>query len=106
MLQYQYQYEFSKVIIILKIKRMINSNITAMREPHARTATPTATARLGLASDRAYRRFGPKLLRRAVFSSDLAFMSKNEPWLLVFMALGANLKISIFAPPAVRPAYL
>ena len=43
-------------------------------------------------------------VRRAVFSSDLAFMSKNEPWLLVFMALGANLKISIFAPPGVRPA--
>jgi hypothetical protein len=32
-------------------------------------------------------------------------MSKNEPWLLVFMALGANLKISIFDPPGVRPAY-
>ena len=25
-------------------------------------------------------------------------------YLLVFMALGANLKISIFAPPGVRPA--
>ena len=33
-------------------------------------------------------------------------MSKNEPWLLVFMALGANLKILIFDPPGVRPAYL
>ena len=62
------KYEFSKVIIIIKIKRMINSNITAMREPHARTATPTATARLGLASDRAYRRFGPKLRCDARFS--------------------------------------
>jgi len=27
-------------------------------------------------------------------------MSKNEHWLLVFMALGANLKISIFDPPS------
>ena len=62
-----------------------------------------------LASDRPYivGVSGAKItVRRAVFSSDLAFMSKNEPWLLVFMALGANLKISIFDPPGVRPAYL
>ena len=44
--------------------------------------------------------------RRAVYSSNLTFMSKSEPWLLVFMALGANLKISIFDPPVVRPAYI
>ena len=37
--------------------------------------------------------------RRAVFSSDLISMSKDKPWLLVFMALGENLKISIFDPP-------
>ena len=43
-------------------------------------------------------------VRRAVFSSDLTFLSENEPWLLVFMALGENLKISIFAPPGGRPA--
>ena len=36
---------------------------------------------------------------------DLTYMSKNKPWLLVFMALGANFKISIFDPPGVRPAY-
>ena len=30
---------------------------------------------------------------------DLTYMSKNKPWLLVFMALGENLKISIFDPP-------
>ncbi len=46
-----------------------------------------------LASDRAYRRFGAKTTaRRAVFSSDLTSMSKSKPWLLVLMALGANLK--------------
>ena len=32
-------------------------------------------------------------------------MSKNEHWLLVFMALGANLKISIFDPPSVGGTY-
>ena len=32
-------------------------------------------------------------------------MSKNEPWLLVFMALGANLKMSIFDPPTVGGTY-
>ena len=32
---------------------------------------------------------------------DLTYMSKNKPWLLVFMALGANFKISIFDPPSV-----
>ena len=37
--------------------------------------------------------------RRAVFSSGLISMSKGKPWLLVFMALGENLKISIFDPP-------
>ena len=60
-----------------------------------------------LASDRPYivGVSGAKItVRRAVFSSDLTFLSENEPWLLVFMALGANLKISIFAPPGVRPA--
>jgi len=42
---------------------------------------------------RAYRRFGPiTTARRAVFSSDLTSMSKNEPWLLVFMALEANIQ--------------
>ena len=44
--------------------------------------------------------------RCAVFSSDLTSMSKNEHWLLVFMALGANLKISIFDPPSVGGTYL
>ena len=43
--------------------------------------------------------------RCAVFSSDLTSMSKNEHWLLVFMALGANLKISIFDPPTVGGTY-
>ena len=47
--------------------------------------------------------------RRAVFSSDLTSMSKNEPlpWLLVFiMAPGANIKISIFDPaPSVGGTY-
>ena len=43
--------------------------------------------------------------RCAVFSSDLTFLGKNEPWLLVFMALGANLKISIFDPPSVGGTY-
>jgi len=33
-------------------------------------------------------------------------MSKNEHWLLVFMALGANLKISIFDPPSVGGTYI
>ena len=58
-----------------------------------------------LASDRPYiSAFRAQItVRRAVFSSDLTFLSENEPWLLVFMALGANLKISIFAPPGVRP---
>jgi len=32
-------------------------------------------------------------------------MSTNEHWLLVFMALGANLKISIFDPPSVGGTY-
>ena len=32
-------------------------------------------------------------------------MSKNEHWLPVFMALGANLKISIFDPPSVGGTY-
>ena len=32
-------------------------------------------------------------------------MSENEHWLLVFMALGANLKISIFDPPSVGGTY-
>jgi len=31
--------------------------------------------------------------------SDLTSMSKNEPWLLVFMVLGANLKISYYLTP-------
>ena len=32
-------------------------------------------------------------------------MSKNEHWLLVFMALGANLKILIFDPPSFGGTY-
>ena len=50
--------------------------------------------------------YGAKITARcAVFSSDLTFMSKNEHWLLVFMALGENLKISIFDPPSVGGTY-
>jgi len=62
-----------------------------------------------LASDRPYivGVSGAKItVRRAVFSSDLTFMSNNEPWLLAFMALGANLKISIFDPPSVGGTYI
>ena len=33
-------------------------------------------------------------------------MSKNEHWLLVVMALGANLKISKFDPPSVGGTYM
>ena len=64
-----------------------------------RARVSRATVRIGVS--------GAKITARcAVFSSDLTFMSKNESWLLVSMALGANIKISIFDPPGVRPAYL
>ena len=52
-----------------------------------------------LASDRAYRRFGPKLRRDARFSRRIWHLwVKNELWLLFFMSLGANLNISTFDP--------
>ena len=43
--------------------------------------------------------------RGFLVGSDI-YASKNEPWLLVFVALGANLKISMFDPPTVGGTYL
>ena len=90
----QYQYGFSKVIILSILKIKINIVILPPRTASRPREQPCLSA------------FWAKITALcAVFSSDLTSMSKTEHWLLVFMALGANLKISIFDPPTVGGTY-